>query len=150
MIAFGPAHALEIDGAPGDSNSRKQERQKSDAEKTEDGDVSLHLNRISDGWVRGVDFGFDAQIIMTCWDAGDDYGVLLTALGPRTIAVVTVVIAHFAAEIPGLLGVLIDQRVIQIDPGVVDIGRSSDFHVRSPALEIENISHKRGLAFWFT
>ena len=85
----------------------------------------------------GIDFGLDAQIIMSRGNAGDDDGILRAAFGPGAVAVVAVVIADFAAEIPGLPGVLIDQRVIQIDPGVGDVGGSCDFNIRSAAFQIE-------------
>src|SRR5579863_4443934 len=106
MIALGPAHALEIDGAPGDGDGRKQQRQKSNAEKTEDWDISLYLDRIDQGPVLGVDLRLDAQVIVTGGDAGDDHGVLLAALRPGAIAVRAVVVADFAAKVPRLPGVL--------------------------------------------
>src|SRR6476661_5129540 len=82
MIAFCPAHALKVDGAPGDSDGRKQEREKGDAEKSEDRDIALHLDRVGDGRMLRVDFGFDAQIIMTRGHARDYDVVHSTAFGP--------------------------------------------------------------------
>src|SRR5271165_7043962 len=114
MIALGPARAFETNGAPGDGDGRKQQRQKSNSEKTWDGDVSFYFHRIRDGRVLGIDFRLDAQIIMTCGNAGDDDGIFRAAFGPGAVAVRAVVITDFAAEIPGLPGVLIDQRVIEI------------------------------------
>src|ERR1700740_2741639 len=112
MITFRPAHAFKVDGAPGDSDGREQERQKSYAEKTEHGNIAFHFDRIAYRRMLGIDFRFDAQIIMTGRDAREDDTIFLTALGPRAVAVVAVVVADFAAEVPGLLGVIIDQRVV--------------------------------------
>src|SRR2546429_5362347 len=44
------------------------------------------------------------------------------AFGPGTVAVVAGVVAHFAAKVPGLSGVLIDERIVQINPMVADRG----------------------------
>src|ERR1700721_1949566 len=111
MIAFGPAHSFETERAPSDGDSRNQQRQKRNAEEPNDRDVALHLHGIRNRRMRRIDFRLDAQIIVPCGNAGDDDSVFLAAFAPGAIAVVAVVIADFAAEIPGLLGIGVDERV---------------------------------------
>src|SRR5208282_771563 len=75
MIAFGPAHALETKGAPGDRDGRNEQGQKSNAEESHYRDVALHLHGIRDWRMFGIDLGLDAQIIISCGNAGNDDGV---------------------------------------------------------------------------
>src|SRR2546430_1107049 len=56
--------------------------------------------------------------------AGDHFPTI--GIAPGTIAVVAGVVAHFAAKVPGLSGVLIDERIVQINPVVAD--RSVGLH----------------------
>src|SRR5580692_4575161 len=149
MIALGPAHAFESDRAPRDRDRRQKQREKGDAEKPKDRNISFHFYRVCDWRMLGIDFRLDAQIIMTGWNAGENDAVFLTALSPGTIAVVAVVVADLAAEVPSLLGIIVNQRVVQIDPGIIDIGGGGDFHVRCAAFQIENVGDKRRLALGF-
>src|SRR5580704_1576594 len=87
MIAFGPARAFETDRAPGDGDRRNQQGHKSNAEKAWDSDVPLYLHRIRDGRMFGIDFRLDAQIIMTCGNAGDNNGIFRAAFGPGAVTV---------------------------------------------------------------
>ena len=77
----------------------------------------------------GVGFRLDAQVIMSGRDAGHDYRVASAAFGPGAVAVAAGIVADFAAEVPGLAGVLVDQRIVQVDPTVGDVGRGFDFYV---------------------
>src|SRR5580700_1343444 len=129
MIALRPPRAFETDGAPGDGDGRNQERQKGNSKKAENRDVALDQDGIGDGRMSGVHLRLDAQVIMTSGNARYDHGVFRAAFGPGAVAVRTVVVADFASEIPGLAGVLIDERVIQIDPGVRDVGGSGDLDI---------------------
>src|SRR5690242_21839609 len=96
----------------------------------------------------GVYLRLYPQVIMACGYAGDDHGVASAALGPRAIAIVTVVITDLAAEIPRLTGVLVDQRIVQIDPRVVYACGRCDLYVGGTASLLETVSVESRFATW--
>src|SRR5579864_7282129 len=99
--------------------------------------------------MRTVHFRFDAEIIIPRWNAGNHNAVRLLPFRPGAIAVVAGIETHLSAEIPGLPSVLIDERVIHVDPIVLNSRRRRYFHGRSPAVQVESAGYKRTLPFWF-
>ena len=82
---------------------------------------------------------------MTGRDTGDHDRVLLFSFVPGAIAVIAVVVADLAAEVPGLPGVLVDERIVEINPMIADGSISFYLDIRSMAREFENVSDERGL-----
>src|SRR5579863_8661221 len=148
MIALGPARALETEGTPGDSDGREQQSEKRNAKKTQDGHAAFHLHGIGNGCVLGINFGLDAQVIMTSGNARDDDRILPAAFGPGTVAVGAVVVTDFAAEIPSLASVLIDECIIQIDPGIRNARGSRDFHIGCAAFYIKRLGDEGSFTLW--
>src|SRR6266849_10005725 len=128
MIALGPAGALKSVGAKGNDDYRHQQSEEGNAVDSEDRYVMGDIDGIRIAGKRGIGLRLNAQIVAAGRDARDHDGVILLALGPGTIAVVAGVVAHFAAEVPGLSGVLIDERIIQINPMIADWSEGFHFH----------------------
>src|SRR5712664_577258 len=128
MIALGPTGALKRVSAKGNDDYRHEQSEKGDAVDSEDGDIMGDIDGVRNAGKRGISLRLNTQIVAAGRDARDHNGVILLALGPGTIAVVAGVVAHFAAEVPGLSGVLIDERIVQINPVVADRSVGLHFH----------------------
>src|SRR5207245_6525072 len=96
---------------------------------------------------RRINLWLDAEIVPTGRDARNHNSIDALAFGPGTIAVTAMVVAHFAAEIPGLPGFLVDERIVEINPVVVDASGSSHFHRRSSSAKREFVADKGRLGF---
>src|SRR5271155_914434 len=70
----------------------------------------------------------------------------MAAFRPRSVRIVTVVVADLTPKIISLPRILVDQRIVQVDPAVVDVGGSGQLKVGSVALELKNVGHKGCLA----
>src|SRR6266699_277148 len=68
------------------------------------------------------------DVVVARRDARDHDSVILFPFGPGPVAVITGVVAHFAAEVPGLSGVAIDERIVQVNPMVADRRVGFHFH----------------------
>src|SRR6266852_5985951 len=112
VIAFGPAGPLKGVSAEGNDDDRHEQCKKGDAVDSEDGYVMGDVNGVRNIGKRRISLRLNAQIVVAGRDAGDHNGVILFAFSPGTVAVVAGVVAHFAAEVPGLSGVLIDERIV--------------------------------------
>src|SRR5260370_20411067 len=75
---------------------------------------------IRDGGNSRIHLRLDAKIVMAGGDARDHHAVVTTSFGPRAVTIVARVVADFPPEVPRLPRVLIDERVIEIDPLVAD------------------------------
>src|SRR5215467_15892637 len=105
MVAFRPTRALEGPRAPAVEERRKQQSDEADTVKDRHGHVATDVDGVGEeAMIRG-DFGFDAEVIVSGGDTGDDDGIVLAAFVPRAVAIVAVVVADFAAEVPSLLGI---------------------------------------------
>jgi hypothetical protein len=129
MIALAPAGTLESISAQGNKEYGNKQGEKGDAIDPKNGDVAAHLDGVGNLMKRGIHLRFDAQIVVTRRNAGDHHGVIPFSFGPGTVAIVAGVVADFAPEVPGLSGVLVDQRVAQIDPMIADRSGSLYFDV---------------------
>src|ERR1700738_4586952 len=118
MIAFGPAGPLKSVGAKGNDDYRHEQSEKGDAVDSEDGHIMGDVDSVRNAGKCRIGFRLNAQVVVAGRDAGDHDGVMLFPFGPGTIAVVAGVVAHFAAKVPGLSGVLVDERIVQINPMV--------------------------------
>src|ERR1700722_4278798 len=147
MIAFGPARAFETDCLEREEGNRDEKNQQAPPEKSEHGYIAANGNRVADRRMSRVAFRFDAQIIMSRRDARYDDVILAAALGPIAVAVSAGVVADFASEIPRAAGVLIDERVIQVDPIVGDVGFRFNRDVGLATLQLKDVGDKRGFAF---
>src|ERR1700685_315433 len=139
MIAFGPARTFETDCLERQEGNRNEKNQEPPAEESEYGDIATDGNCVADRRMAGISFGFDAQIIMSRWDAGHDHFILVAAFGPFAITVGAGVVADFTAEVPGAARVLIDERVIEVDPVVRDVGFGQNFNVGLAAFQFEDV-----------
>src|SRR6267154_1477309 len=147
MITFGPARALKGVSAPGNHKSGQKQGRKSNAVDSEDRHVARHTDGVGNGGKRRVSLGFDAEIVVTLRYARDDNGIGPFSLAPRTIAVVTVVVTHFATKVPGLSGVLIDERIVQVDPMVIHGRGSFQFDGGDSTAKFEDVGDESSLAF---
>src|SRR5712664_3615581 len=147
MVTLGPARALKSVGAEGNYDNRQEQSEKGDAVNSQDRHVAGHVDGVQKAGKQRISLRLNAQIVVTARDARDHDSVNPLSLAPGTIAVVAMVIAHFAAEVPGLSGVLIDKRIVQIDPVVVHGSGSFHFHGCSVAGEFEHVGDERSLAF---
>src|SRR5438094_6141921 len=107
-----------------------------------------HIDGVRNNGKRRIRLRLNAKIVVAGWDTWNHDFVVLLAFSPRAITVVAVVVAHFAAKVPGLPGVLIDERVVQINPVITDRGVGFHLHRRSASSEFENIRNERSLGFW--
>src|SRR5712672_4878762 len=123
MIALGPSRTFEGVRAPGNKKSWQEQGGKCDAVNPWNGHIADHADGVGAGRKRRISLRLDTEIVVTCGNAGNNDGIAAATFVPGAIAIVPVVIAHFTAEVPGLPGVLIDERVIQINPVVIH-GRS--------------------------
>src|SRR5712692_6863797 len=149
MIAFRPARPLKGVGAKGNNDYRHEQSDKRDAVDSEDGHILGVVNGVLSAGKRRISLRLNAQIVVAGRDAGNHDGVILFAFAPGAIAIIAGVVAYLAPEVPGLSGVLIDERVIQINPMVADRGIGFHFHSGSMARKFENISDERSLGFRF-
>src|SRR5712664_458696 len=108
MVTLGPARALKSVGAEGNDDNRQEQSEKGDAVNSQDRHVAGHVDGVQKARKQRISLRLNAQIVVTGRDTGNNDGVSLLPLAPGTIAVVAMVIAHFAAKVPGLSGVLID------------------------------------------
>src|SRR6266436_2662096 len=125
MVALGPARALESVSPPRNKKRRQKQGDQSNAINAQHRDVAGNAHAVGSVGQRRISLRLNAQIVVTRRDARDDDRITALPFAPRTIAVVTVVIAHFTAEVPGLSSVLIDERIVEINPVVVDGSGSS-------------------------
>src|ERR1700694_3617569 len=147
MIALGPSGPFKGVGAKGNDNYWHEQSEKGDAVDSEDGHVMSDVDGVRNAGERRISLRLNAKIIVAGRDAREHDVVILLALSPGTVAVVAGVVTHFAADVPGLPTVLIDERIVQINPMVAD--RSVGFHLHggSAAGKFERIGDERGLAF---
>src|SRR5437016_3168152 len=94
-----------------------------------------------------VGFWLDPQKITARRNAGDNDGITARTFTPGTVRIVTGVIADLASKIVGLSGVIVYQRVIQVEPVVVQIRVAFHLYRGRPATsEFEWLGYKRMLS----
>jgi len=102
VIAFGPAGPLKGVGAKGNDDYRHEQSEKGDAVDSKTGTSWVTSTVYGNAGKRRISLRLDAKIVMAGRDARDHDSVIPFAFAPGTVAVVARVIAHFAAEVPGL------------------------------------------------
>src|SRR6266478_4634794 len=105
MIAFGPAGPLKGIRAKGNDDHRHEQRKKGDAIDSEDWHVMGDIDGVRNGRKRRIRLGLNAKIVVARRDAWKHDFVVLFSFAPGAVAVVTVVVTHFAPEVPRLPGV---------------------------------------------
>src|ERR1700732_3891019 len=116
MIALGPAGALKRVGAEGNEQSWQETSKKGHGGDPGDWNIVDDIDGVGNAGNRRIGLRLNAQVVAAGRDARDHDGIVLIAFTPGTVAAVAGVVAHFAAKVPGLSGVLIDERIVQINP----------------------------------
>src|SRR5262249_9025095 len=117
-------------------------------EKSELRYVTLESDRVIDRAVIKIALRFNSQVVVSGRHTGDRYRVVSAAFGPGSVRVIAVVITDLAAKVIAMAGVLVNERVIQINPIVVDVRRGAELHVRGVAGELKDVGHERRFAFY--
>src|SRR5206468_4089556 len=98
---------------PCNGDSRRQpngtSREKRDAVNSVDGHVVGDIDGVRNAGKRRIRLRLNAKVVVAWGHARNHDIVILLAFGPGPVAVIAVVVAHFATEVPGLPGVLIDE-----------------------------------------
>jgi hypothetical protein len=128
---------LEVDGPPCDSYCRHKQRNQSKSEDTELGNVALYRYGVVDRLESALRLRLDAQVVPPRGYGRHGGSVMIGALGPGAIGIAAGIKADFAAEVVGLPGIVADERVIQINPGIAHGRLGRDLDIRGPPIDVK-------------
>src|SRR5438045_5933919 len=133
MVAFLPAPMFKIYGSPRYQDRRNYQQPGRNPKPISHRIVVRDSNGIGDTSRLAVAFRFDPQKIMSGRNARNNYGIATITLRPGTVRIVTGVVADLSSKIVGLSSVFTHQRVIQVEPVVVQIRVAFYFYRDCPA-----------------